>query len=138
MGVDDLEATKDLLVDRQVKTEILMHGSFLFYPPVPDAPSVLLHDDIVACLVDPIVKEVSDTVLQAELFKACDLSEYIVQNAPVLDGLRQMHLLDGDGLWLSQIGLALVHDTISSFGNLPPVLSSVIQSQVEERGAKKL
>jgi len=65
--VDYLEAPKDFLVDRQVKAQVLVHRCFLFHSPVLNGACILLHDYVIASLINSIVVEVGHTRLESKL-----------------------------------------------------------------------
>jgi hypothetical protein len=113
--VDDLEASKNLFIDRQVQRKVLCNRRLLLKSPIFYGSCILFHDDVVAAVVYTIVVKIRDTWFKPKLLKAGDLSEDVMQDTTVLDRLRQVHLLDSYCLWLPQVGLALVNYTIGSF-----------------------
>ena len=61
-----------------------------------------------------------------------------MKDTPIVDGLGEEELLDGDNLRLNEVGLALVNLGIGSFSYLLPVFPLVVEADVKERGAHQL
>jgi hypothetical protein len=136
--VDGHETLEELLVDREVQGEVLIQALRLILPPLPQRAIVPLHHDVVRVSIDPVVIEVRDAGLQTKFLQAGDLREDIMEDAPIVDGLGEEELLDGDILGLNEVGLALVNLGIGSFCYLLPVFSMVVEADVKERGAYQL
>jgi hypothetical protein len=61
MRLDNLERLENLLVYREVKTQIVHDVRLLTKTPLTQRARILLHDDVIARLVDAIVKKIGHT-----------------------------------------------------------------------------
>ena len=85
--LDYLECLEHLFVDRKIEAQVLHDVSLLAKAPLSKRARVLLHDYVVACLIDTVIEKICHAWLKSEFLQTSDLCEDIVQDAPIRDWL---------------------------------------------------